>query len=67
MCNVESIFIQAHMAIMRNVCISVILVMLLIAVSSYDACINWYSCLVSAHERNFICGICGEYFLLAHI
>ena len=36
MCNVGGIFVQGHMPVMQSVCILVLLVTLLMAVSSYE-------------------------------
>ena len=36
MCNVGGIYIQGHMLVMWNVCIPVLLVTVLIALSSYE-------------------------------
>ena len=63
-----SLFVQGHMAIMGNVCIPVLLVTLLIAVSSYEACI--LSCLMCTWTNLHIFHIkdmSGAHSFLAHI
>ena len=44
MCDVAGIFVQGHMQIMRNACIPVFLVTLLIALGSYKAYIVIWLC-----------------------
>ena len=57
MCNVISIFVQGHMSAMCNVFITMLLVTLFIALSSYKVYILTFFCVIYTHKEIGLCDI----------